>query len=572
MCTNRTCTRKDRCPSCAHEREHARIRRERGIFSGALERIHQQRARIDAREVRLYAELWRVCRDAADLYGADSDQALEHELRSVSLALGASTNISDRTVKARFARAYELVHWYPHAVVAMEDGLISLRHAQVIADEGNVINDPRLRERFTTMAIEIAKTTTPGRLAGKARTLAATLDKDAAKARIEAELAERHVSLRDLQNGMSEIVIYLPTVVAHAIYDRLTTTARSVRATNAFGQPVDAGTSHYPAVDRKCRDCIDGFVKVSPSAGAVLRDDDTESDIHPDVDWALCPSCSGVAAVETSRDPREFFRSAPVIFDDTTVQGRAVPKNGVPTDDLTGAPEVNPLVFDADGEDHRSFDAIRADTVADLLLAGLLPEDTRHAAINNIQGTVSITVPALALAGATNDLPSLNGVGPIDLETAMQLTSGATIWQRVLTDPLTGMPITADTYRPPVELKRFIETRDQHCRAPGCRQPAHRCDIDHTHAWHEGGQTTPDNLAALCRYHHTIKHRDWTLTQAGDPANPASRILTWTSPDGQVYRDEPNPLVPPMTPEQVQALMHTSMLSDAVRDGRCQFT
>ena len=60
-------------------------------------------------------------------------------------------------------------------------------------------------------------------------------------------------------------------------------------------------------------------------------------------------------------------------------------------------------------------------------------------------------------------------------------------------------------YRPPAAQQRFVSTRDRHCRMPGCRRRAGRCDLDHVTAHADGGPTTCWNLCCLCRRHHRIK-------------------------------------------------------------------
>ena len=42
------------------------------------------------------------------------------------------------------------------------------------------------------------------------------------------------------------------------------------------------------------------------------------------------------------------------------------------------------------------------------------------------------------------------------------------------------------------------------CRFPGCDEPAHHCDIDHTIAY-PAGPTQASNLKCLCRKHHLLK-------------------------------------------------------------------
>jgi len=90
-------------------------------------------------------------------------------------------------------------------------------------------------------------------------------------------------------------------------------------------------------------------------------------------------------------------------------------------------------------------------------------------------------------------------------------------------------------YRPPPTLREFITARDVTCRFPTCRQPAWRCDLDHSVPYHKGGRTCACNLGGLCRFHHQVKqHRRWELRQQ----RPGT--FTWTTPAGRVYTAEPD--------------------------------
>jgi hypothetical protein len=184
--------------------------------------------------------------------------------------------------------------------------------------------------------------------------------------------------------------------------------------------------------------------------------------------------------------------------------------------------------------DDRTLDQRRADILADLLLAGA-PAALADG-LQAIRGHVQVTVPVLTLAGVQESGATLAGYGPIDPETARCLAADAPGWDRVMTHPVTGATLAVDRYRPSADLLRALRVRDEHCRFPGCRQPAHRCDVDHTHDAALGGETQIDNLAHLCRRHHTLKHAThWQVRQLG------GGTLEWTSPTGLVYIDVPSP-------------------------------
>jgi hypothetical protein len=88
---------------------------------------------------------------------------------------------------------------------------------------------------------------------------------------------------------------------------------------------------------------------------------------------------------------------------------------------------------------------------------------------------------------------------------------------------------------------RHIQVRDRTCSHPGCRRPARRCDLDHTHDHAHGGPTVTANIGPGCDRHHVYKHElGWQLTQ------PQPGIFEWISPLGQVYRTRGEPITPPL--------------------------
>ena len=132
-------------------------------------------------------------------------------------------------------------------------------------------------------------------------------------------------------------------------------------------------------------------------------------------------------------------------------------------------------------------------------------------------------IPRVSIGGRTAPVPDA---------VARALAAGGT-WRRLVTDPLSGAVIDVGRtrYRPPTALADLVRARDGACTHPGCAVPARRCDLDHITPWSGGGTTGLDNLTALCRTHHRLKHAPgWTLTRTPDGD------LTWTTPTGARYR------------------------------------
>lgn len=126
------------------------------------------------------------------------------------------------------------------------------------------------------------------------------------------------------------------------------------------------------------------------------------------------------------------------------------------------------------------------------------------------------------------------GVIPAGVLTRLCQTLGVKL-SRALVDAKTGATVeTSDaTYRPGARLRRFVVTRDQHCRFPSCTRPARLDDVDHVTPWPDG-PTAAWNLQCLCRHHHRAKHEGgWRVSMTSDG------ICTWTSPSGRRYVTRP---------------------------------
>ena len=255
-------------------------------------------------------------------------------------------------------------------------------------------------------------------------------------------------------------------------------------------------------------------------------------------------------AIIDTRDERAAARGgAGVAF------GAAVTQRDSDSDSDSDSDDAAAIV----ATDQRSTDQVRADVFADLLLAGTPAlddtRDTTAGPLGAIRARVQVLVPAATLTGEDDGPCDLTGRSPIDPATARTLAGGTHIWERLFHDPTTGVTVSTDSYRVPSGMRRFLQARDQHCRFPGCRIAAIRCEVDHTHDHALGGRTELSNLAHLCQRHHSMKQfTAWRVRQLG------GGVLEWTSPLGRTYReDAPTPAVaftpaappaPPATPAE----------------------
>ncbi len=178
--------------------------------------------------------------------------------------------------------------------------------------------------------------------------------------------------------------------------------------------------------------------------------------------------------------------------------------------------------------DPRTLDQRRADALADLAADGLSQPDLPRQHGRPVQ--VQVAVAASTLLGLDDEPGELTGYGPITAEVARILAGDAT-WRRILTDPESGavLDVGTTTYRPPQHLAELVMARDKTCRAPGCRMPARRCEIDHSRRFPEGA-TAATNLGCGCKHDHRMKHEtDWDVEQLADAT------FIWTSPTGHTY-------------------------------------
>jgi hypothetical protein len=181
-------------------------------------------------------------------------------------------------------------------------------------------------------------------------------------------------------------------------------------------------------------------------------------------------------------------------------------------------------------DESRSMDQLRTDVLLDYL-NGI----TRHTAPKG--GNVDVTVTMETLTGLVDRPAELAGFGPVIADVARTIANDTDNNLRVLIcDTTTGEPthVVTPTRRPTASQKRGIRARNQTCVFPGCRMPARGCDIDHTKAVADGGETCDCNLAPLCRHDHCIKHEHgWTYRRLKDGR------WQWATRLGHTYQKTP---------------------------------
>jgi hypothetical protein len=190
----------------------------------ALARTRRRRAALDAEETALLAAAVDLTR-AQDAVPGPSE-VRDIPLRSLSAQIGALWRMSDRTVQRQLSDAVVLVGSFPATHAALEAGEVSRAHVSVIVAEGLPIPDDEARALYEAAVLEIARRETPGRLRPAARMLANRLHPVPLQERHALAATARNVWVRDLDDGMAELIATLPAALAHGIRDRLDRYAR----------------------------------------------------------------------------------------------------------------------------------------------------------------------------------------------------------------------------------------------------------------------------------------------------------------------------------------------------------
>jgi hypothetical protein len=344
--------------------------------------------------------------------------------RAFVCEIAAALHIPERTAERLIHTSQTLVNDLPATLLALGEGRLSFRHAQILVDNSYGLDRAAVRELETRM-LPVAQKNTPSRFEQSVRKTRERLNPESMVERQVKAVAERGTELIPEQDGMVFVGAHQPAAVGVAIDNRVTEIAKSLQ----------------------CED-----------------------------------------------EPRTLTQLKADVFAD--------------------------ILLDVDGQV-----GTRAGQGAGAI-----------ARYRSIRPTILVTVPALTLLKRSDEPATVEGYGPIDPATARELASVSKTMRRLITDPVTGIVLAFDRkrYRIPKDLRTWLRVRDGTCRFPGCNRRAGPCELDHTLDWALHGPSNHDNLAHLCKKHHTIKGSGgWKVRQLG-----GGRLL-WTSPAKIPYETEP---------------------------------
>jgi hypothetical protein len=199
-------------------------------------------------------------------------------------------------------------------------------------------------------------------------------------------------------------------------------------------------------------------------------------------------------------------------------------------DDVTAVTSVNENRFAqrrADALTTMAETALRHD-YGDRL--GPQPSAERYQA-NRYQVIVHVTAETLAAGeDGRSELECGQHLAP---DTARRIACDSSLLR--ITDDAAGNPldIGRKTRAVPPAMQRALRSRDGGCCFPGCTHDRF-VDAHHIRHWANGGETSLDNLALLCRRHHRLVHEGGFGVE-----RITAGALRFTRPDGRVITEHP---------------------------------
>ncbi len=473
----------------------------------ALEAVAVERRRATAEEYRLIAlilddavarpEPWVGQDPTLDLAWDDwrgrsvaavRRDRLDMAERAAVAEIAVRLRLSEQTVRVRASQARTLKARSPVSWQTFVDGRISERHAVETARLASSLphDDPASWTAFDVGAADRAQRLIPARFSVAARALRERVHAESIEERHRRAARDRGVWLTAELDGMATLSALMPADRAHAAMSTLDRAARHLAAA-----PDEERTLAQLRAD------IMADLLVAPVGNGVGAYIASPGDGEP------APPAAGEPVSARTPDAPPPATSSPAATAPTSS-----PPAPTPTPDAPPPATSSPAVI--------------ATTRARPRPASIV-----------------VTVPALTLLGVGDEPALLDGYGPIDLDTARRLAGESATWTRLLTHPLTGVPLALDrrSYRVTAALRRWLGVMSPACIFPGCGRAARACDIDHLTAWADGGVTDADNLEPECRHHHRLRHETkWTPVR-----DPDSGVVRWRSPLGHDAEVDPPP-------------------------------
>jgi hypothetical protein len=461
--------------------------------------------------------------EAAPSAGMNRVQAVESAQAEVGLML----RLSPGGAAWRVGEARQLVEGFPAAFAALHAGAITLVKARIIA-EGCADLDVAGAAVVEQKVLPRAPGQTNGQLRAAVRRAVLRVDGEAAARRRERKRRERGVVLYPERDGMATLSATLPAAEAVGTFAVLDQHARGCGSADERPMAARRADALVDLVLRESGFCSSASEQVAAQAAAAAGSPGPQTGgVESDATAATTEAAStGVVPGAAASTPAAGASTGPASTGGARLTTAAATA-------ALGASRTDSAPSDAPGPGPER-------------LPGVAPEGGVPAVTNRVSVQIRVTVPLDTLRGVSNEPGELAGYGPIPAEQARELAADPeSVWRRLVTDPFSGALLDYGTtrYRPPPHLAEHVIARHQYCQHPGCRVPAHLCDLDHNEPYDpatDQGPTSAANLGPKCRAHHRLKgYPGWSVTQYVDGS------IVWTTPSGHTYRVDPPPLTEP---------------------------
>ena len=201
----------------------------RAVLEGLVE-AQAERARIDAREMKLYARLARIADEQAA--ASFNENARAYARRSFTAEAAVATRITPVDARAQMELAERLEDDCPTTLAALSEGEISLRHAEQVVRTGANL-DAGAKASLDHHAVRFAVQRTPRQLGMLLRKHAADIDTRSLREKHADARERRFVMVRAGEDGMGDMHIHAELFVLRAIHDYVDQMARGVKSDRA---------------------------------------------------------------------------------------------------------------------------------------------------------------------------------------------------------------------------------------------------------------------------------------------------------------------------------------------------
>ncbi|HEX7134997.1 MAG TPA: DUF222 domain-containing protein [Iamia sp.] len=187
-------------------------------------------------------------------------------------------------------------------------------------------------------------------------------------------------------------------------------------------------------------------------------------------------------------------------------------------------------------DDPRSLPQRRHDALAEVF--GFFLDHQTHRIGGRHRPHVNVTIGLDSLTAAAGR-GTFDDAAPVTAADARRLACDANVHRVITRADGSVLDYGRATRTVSAALFMVLCLRDRGCRFPACDRPAHTTDAHHIKHWIDHGETEPDNLVLLCRWHHQVVHRPgWTISLESDATvvvvGPDGRRRTSRPPDPEV--------------------------------------